>query len=355
MKVMIVVTHLLGTGHLSRALNLARAFGKGGHDTLVLSGGFPVPHLDTSGLTFAQLPALRSDGVNFTHLLTMNGETATDGEFELRQTKALEHLAAFQPDVLITELYPFGRRILAAEFLALLEAAHNMSPRPVVLSSVRDILAPPSKPSKAAKADEVIATLYDGVLVHSDPAATELATSWPVSETLAQELRYTGYVAPPRPRAREDHIGTKEIIVSAGGGNVGARIFETAAHAARLVPELTWRILVGGAEKDVRIAQLKSLDTPAVIEAARPDFRQMLCHATASVSMCGYNTAMDVLQTGVPSVFVPFDAGNEVEQTLRDRKPCVPARPVCLKRCQSVTREAPRMCRRCYSRARARH
>ena len=35
--------------------------------------------------------------------------------------------------------------------------------------------------------------------------------------------------------------------------------------------------------------------------------------------MCGYNTALDVLQTGVPAVFVPFDAGSEVEQTLRAR------------------------------------
>jgi len=33
--------------------------------------------------------------------------------------------------------------------------------------------------------------------------------------------------------------------------------------------------------------------------------------------MCGYNTAMDLLQTGTPAVFIPFDAGGELEQTLR--------------------------------------
>lgn len=53
------------------------------------------------------------------------------------------------------------------------------------------------------------------------------------------------------------------------------------------------------------------------IEPARPDFRQMLYHAAASVSLCGYNTALDVLQSGVRAVFIPFDAGNEVEQGLR--------------------------------------
>jgi predicted glycosyltransferase len=42
-----------------------------------------------------------------------------------------------------------------------------------------------------------------------------------------------------------------------------------------------------------------------------------LYHAAASVSLCGYNTALDVLQAGCPAVFVPFDAGKEVEQGIR--------------------------------------
>ena len=43
----------------------------------------------------------------------------------------------------------------------------------------------------------------------------------------------------------------------------------------------------------------------------------MLPIAAASVSMCGYNTALDILQSGTPAVFIPFDDGNEVEQGLR--------------------------------------
>ena len=53
------------------------------------------------------------------------------------------------------------------------------------------------------------------------------------------------------------------------------------------------------------------------IEAPRPDFRALLAGAAASGSMSGYNTAMDVLQTGVPAVLIPFDDGGEVEQGLR--------------------------------------
>ncbi|MGR3615513.1 MAG: glycosyltransferase family protein [Paracoccaceae bacterium] len=317
MKVLIAVTHLLGTGHLSRALTLARAFAASGHKATIVSGGFPAHQLRSDGVDLIQLPPLRSDGVNFTRLLTDNGSIADDVFLTTRTKALIGHLRNLQPDVLITELYPFGRRVLSSEFLALLDAAHNLPKRPVVLASIRDILAPPSKPSKAARADEVIAAYYDAVLVHSDPKVTKLETSWPVSAALEEKLRYTGFVAPSPPPPHPENAGSGEIIVSAGGGSVGTAIFETAAKAAHLMPMHRWRILVGGADTEESVAKLRSLNTPALIEPARPDFRQMLGNATASVSMCGYNTVMDLLQTGTPAVLVPFDAGGEVEQGLR--------------------------------------
>ena len=70
MKVLIVTTHLLGTGHLARAATLARAFQSEGHAVRLVSGGFPAPHLDLSGLDVVQLPPLRSDGTDFARLLT---------------------------------------------------------------------------------------------------------------------------------------------------------------------------------------------------------------------------------------------------------------------------------------------
>lgn len=317
MKVLIAVTHLLGTGHLSRALTLARAFDHEGHQVTLVSGGFPAPQLDTCGVTLVQLPPLRSDGVDFTRLLTAKGTVAQTEDLAQRQSQLCAALQEAQPDVLITELYPFGRRSLRGEFLALLEAAHKMPRRPVILSSVRDILAPPSKPEKAEKADAVISQFYDAVLVHSDPAATRLQVSWPVSPMLEAKLRYTGYVAPAAAGPHPEQAGTGEILVSAGGGSVGADLYRTALEAARLMPDHRWRLLVGGTDAAARIAEFAQAGSPALLEPARPDFRQMLSHAAASVSMCGYNTALDLLQAATPAVLIPFDAGNETEQSLR--------------------------------------
>lgn len=319
MKICIVVTHLLGTGHLARALTLARAYSAQGHAAIVISGGMTAPQLNSDGIELVQLPAVRSDGVNFARLLDATGAQAGAAHFAARTAMLIEALTAQQPDVLITELFPFGRRNLKAEFIALLEAAHGLPNRPLICASIRDILAPPSKPDKATLADDLIARFYDAVLVHSDADVTPLALSWPVSDALATKLHYTGFVAPPAAAPHPERLGEGEIIVSAGGGDVGAHVFDTALTAARQDPQMrAWRLLLGGQDAAARSAALMQ-DAPAnvTIEPARPEFRQMLYHARASVSLCGYNTALDVLQSGVPALFIPFDAGSEVEQGLR--------------------------------------
>lgn len=83
------------------------------------------------------------------------------------------------------------------------------------------------------------------------------------------------------------------------------------------MPDYPWRLLIGGSDAAQRIDRLRDPASPAQLEPARPEFRAMLPHAAASVSLCGYNTALDLLQSGTPAVLVPFDAGKEVEQSLR--------------------------------------
>ena len=319
MRVLIAVTHLLGTGHLSRALTLARAFAAAGHKADLISGGEPVANLNSDGVVVHQLPSVKSDGVNFTKLLDAQGQPVDDAYLDGRTVQVCSLLRDLAPDVFITELFPFGRRVLKAEFLAMLETAARISPTPIVLASVRDILAPPSKPEKAEETASTVERYYDAVLVHSDPERTPLNISWSVTPKLKKMLAYTGYVAPPLPVPHPQRIGHGEILVTAGGGSVGDGLFEVAVDAAHQDRSRQWRLLVGGSNAATRIEKLRSRagNTRITIEPTRPDFRQMLHHAAASVSMCGYNTAMDLLQSNTPAVFVPFDRGGEVEQTLR--------------------------------------
>ncbi|KIN70530.1 Glycosyltransferase 28 domain [Sulfitobacter noctilucae] len=318
MRVIILVTHLLGTGHLARAVTLAEAFGAEHHDVVVASGGTSVPRLENRGVRIVQLPPVRSDGVDFSRLLKANGQPVDPEFMAQRQKQLLDVFTDDQPDVLITELFPFGRRILREEFRAVLEAAENSERKPLICASIRDILAPPGAEKKRLFAQEMIAQHYHAVLVHSDAEITPLDLSWPVTDSIRALLHYTGFVAPPPAGAHPDRLGHGEILVSAGGGDVGDRLFACARDAAALMPDYRWRILVGGRTAHDRIATLQRDAPPnVIIEPARDDFRQMLYHATASVSFCGYNTALDLLQSGCPGVLVPFNDGNEVEQSIR--------------------------------------
>lgn len=318
MKVMLVVTHLLGTGHLTRALTLARAFDAAGHSVHLVTGGAWPPHLKAPAFDVVQLPPVGSDGVDFTSLLSADGTVATPHLMAKRQQLLIETLEKLRPDALITELFPFGRRILKNEFLALLSAAKALPIPPRIFASIRDILAPPSKPAKATFAQDTLGRFYDAVLVHAAASVTPLSLSWPVSPDIETRLRYTGFVASPPPPPHPEQMGSGEILVTAGGGEVGAALFETAKQAALRDKSRKWRCLIGGQNATQTCAQMQS-DAPAnfAAEPARPDFRKMLHHAAASVSFCGYNTALDLLQTTCPCVFVPFDAGGEVEQGIR--------------------------------------
>ena len=53
---------------------------------------------------------------------------------------------------------------------------------------------------------------------------------------------------------------------------------------------------------------------------AVPDLAHELRHAAASVSQCGYNTAMDLLESRVPALVVPYGEANEDEQLKRARR-----------------------------------
>ena len=320
MNILVVVTHLLGSGHLRRAINLSQEFVTAGHNVTLASGGLPVKTFDTADITTVQLPPLSSDGTNFTRLLNADGGVANEQYMQSRENKLIELVNSLRPEIVITELYPFGRRMLRGEFISLLEAAQSLPIVPVILSSVRDILAAPSSEKKAQQTEALVEKYYDGVLVHSDPDTTPLSVSWPVTDPIENRLFYTGYVA-QSVSAYQAKQNTAEVIVSAGGGSVGRRVYETAVKAASISPDTPWRILVGGSDAQEEVERLKSLvptsGTSLVIEPNRPDFRELLSSASCSVSICGYNTAIDLLLTGTPGVLIPFDAGGEKDQTLR--------------------------------------
>src|SRR5215210_2851448 len=215
MRVLIAVTHLLGAGHLTRAAAIARAFARAGHDATLVSGGRPAPLVATHGVRWVQLPPVQTAGADFATLLDESGRPADPARLADRRRLMLAALERARPDVVMTELFPFGRRALAGEFLALVARARAMRPCPLVVSSVRDILVAPAKPARVAETHTRLRSLYDAILVHGDPKLIPLDASWPVDAQVRGLIRYTGYVDDGAPATRPSQEGG-EIVVSGG-------------------------------------------------------------------------------------------------------------------------------------------
>ncbi|SDN19219.1 Predicted glycosyl transferase [Methylobacterium phyllostachyos] len=315
MRVLIAVTHLLGAGHLTRAAALARAFAAAGHEVMLISGGVPAPLVRLDSVRLVQLPPVHIVGTAFATLLRPDGEPADADWLMRRRTVMLDAFEGFAPDAVLTELFPFGRRALAAEFMALVEAANARVPRPLILASVRDILVASNRLERIAQAHARIATFYDAVLVHGDPSLVPLDASWPLDAVTTGKLRYTGYVDEgTHPGAATARAG---VLVAAGSGPAGLLLLGAAVEAARQRPDLGWRILAGHGVPEAAFAEMAQGLPGSVLGRTRADYRTLLAGSTVSVSQCGYNTATDLLAGGTPAVVVPFEAGGETEQRLR--------------------------------------
>jgi predicted glycosyltransferase len=303
-KVFFYVQHLLGIGHLKRAATLAQAMRVRGFEVTLASGGEPV-----AGIAVLQLPAAKSDA-SFRTLYDEHGKPVDDAWKARRRDFLVKAFHSAFPDVLVVELFPFGRRQMRFELLPLLDAARQRSPRPLVVCSVRDLLQP-----NAAREDEALERFeryFDKLLVHGDPGVASFDVSFAAAARLAGKLHYTGYVVEEIPAG---DAGKDEVLVSAGGGAVGRRLLQTAIEARPLTAlrNRTWRILAG-----VNAAEIDTLRTAGVIvERARQDFTVRLRNCALSVSQAGYNTVMETLQARARAVLVPFAAGVESEQTLR--------------------------------------
>ncbi|MEO8859243.1 MAG: glycosyltransferase [Burkholderiaceae bacterium] len=327
-RVMVYVQHLLGIGHLKRAVTLAGAMSRQGLAVTLVSGGPPVEGMDIGAGRWLQLPPARAADLSFKSLIDVDGRPVDDAWKQRRRDMLLDAWHRIDPHAIVIELFPFGRRQMRFELLPLLDAASSAVRRPVIVSSVRDVLGGGQKdPTRQDRMLELFERYFDHLLVHGDPALIPFDTTFMHAARLGNKLHYTGYVVDRQTPtdgialARHD-----EVIVSVGGGAVGERLLETAllARPLCLLRENRWRLLAGTQVNDAALARLRDLarasgTVPAEVERNRADFRQLLSCGRMSISQGGYNTMMDLLQAKIPSVVVPFAGGAETEQTLRAR------------------------------------
>jgi predicted glycosyltransferase len=318
-RVLFYVLHLLGVGHLRRADILARAMAEAGLDVTIALGSKPVPEVTFSGARVVELPPVSIKNLNFSVLYDGEGRPADDAWRSARRDALLSLYREVDPDVMMFELFPFGRRQFRFELVPLLEEIHRLTPRPHVVSSVRDVLVSAPKQGRHAEYAELAGRFFDHILVHSDPTLIPFGATFSEAERIAHLLRYTGYVT----MSDVDSVsseGHSEVVVSAGGGAVGGPLLFAAMEARKDTPVANnlWRFLTGPNLPRQDFDKLAgSADNRTIVERFRKDFSARLGNAALSISQAGYNTTMDILRSHVRAVVIPYEDREETEQRLR--------------------------------------
>jgi len=315
-RVLFYVQHLLGIGHLARASRIGRAMAEAGIEVTMVTGGTPVEGFPGPEVKHIALPAIVSGDAGFSGLVDADG-SPVDAAFQARRRDLLlGALRDTQPDIVMIEAFPFGRRQVRFELIPLLDEIRSMRDKPLVACSLRDILQERAKPGRDQKSVDLVNRYFDRVLVHGDPTFVRLEETFPLASGIADKLVYTGLVSAPLPPPPSERF---DIVVSAGGGAVGSGLLRAAVGAAsRLPSQLTWCIISG---PNLPQADYNAVETMLPANARlvrfRKDFASLLTTARVSVSQAGYNTVCDILRAGCGSVLIPFTAGGETEQAVR--------------------------------------
>lgn len=319
-RVLFYVQHLLGIGHLVRAGRIAAALSDGFEVLLVVGGELPAGLLP-DGVSLFVLPPVKAGAAGFSALAHPDGSPFTAEDKRARRDLLLGCFDDFVPEVVLVEAFPFGRRAMRFELIPLLDRAAAAAHRPLIACSVRDILQD-ARPERRAETLDLIHRYFGLVLVHGDPRLASLSDSFPEAERFGDLVSYTGLVGPrregllhgPAPAPPSESLAF-DVVVSVGGGAVGARLLE-AALAARpltLLASARWLVLTGPNASGPTLSAGAGVSVRPFV----PDLAARLARARVSVSQAGYNTVTDLLAARCRAVLVPYAEGGETEQARR--------------------------------------
>lgn len=331
-KILFYCQYHLGMGHLVRSLEILRSLAKDFQVCFVKAGweveGFEAP----AQVEVITLPLLLSEN---RRLKVADSSQDLEEIKQIRKNKLLEVFEEFQPDCLITEGYPFNKHQFEFEAIPLLERIKATGGKTKVVSSLRDIVMAKHYEDRTAVTDKICNLMnqyFDLLLVHSDPKFHNLEESFPRIKEIKSSVKYTGYVAQS---SSENIITTDEylttlhlkkpiILVSIGGGQLGHDLLQSILEASPLIDKSLPHQIIAFAgpffpdEKFLELQKTVAEQTNITVRKYTANLLPYMEKAELSISLCGYNTTMNILRTGVNSMIFP--SNKDWEQKIRAEK-----------------------------------
>jgi predicted glycosyltransferase len=300
--------------HLVRALPDANVLLASGSPVLQ---GFRLP----DRVDYIKLPSVaRTEREQYeTRYLT----TEIADTIRLRSALLRAAVTDFAPDVVLVDKKPFG---IMGELKAALEWLKSRRPWTRTVLVLRDILDEPARtvPQLIASDFERDVNLhFDRVAILGTPGIFDAAREYAWSEATASKAVYCGYLETPAGRQSPQQVraecsaraGEPLVVVSAGGGEDGAGILTATLEALailgaerRATPPVRALVVTGPHAPAAIVSQLRDRAQHiggVTVREFTDDMASYVEAADATVSMCGYNTACDILSRGRGAVVVP--------------------------------------------------
>ncbi|MDH3745015.1 MAG: hypothetical protein OES47_07945 [Acidobacteriota bacterium] len=299
-----------GLGHLRRNLNVATALTSTfpASDALVVTGSPCSTHFSIpSNVDLVKLPAVTKGVEGRYEPRTLS--CSLEGLVELRRRILLETFRAFRPHLVIVDHQVAGFK---GEVLDLLREAKASGVRTIL--GLRDIIDSPAAVARDWSSPGCRWALckgYDRVCVYGDETVFDSRRHYPLLSRLGDRLEFTGYVVrPEKPRRLKPLPCLRpRVLVTTGGGEDGAGRIATYLEALALGRSRWDSTILTGPLLSAREARgIKRRARPlGVVDVRRfhADLPRLLQDADAVVSMAGYNTSAEILQSGKPAVFLP--------------------------------------------------
>jgi len=317
-----------GLGHLRRNTTIAAALTAEGNNAEVLlvsgsprSASFPLP----PRTDVVQLPSVTKSSAGSYVPRRLTGDISS--VVELRAAVIDSTVAAYRPDVMLVDHSPAG---VNGELRPCLARLSSDPDRPRLVLGLRDIIDEPAKVAAQWSSEGLWEVLdhYDEIVVYGDAAVCSTATELGLAERCAAPVTHVGYTAPQcgtNRRAIQRRADLPLVVVTVGGGGDGfdlcARYLEFVSHwnspTFRSVV-VTGPLMSARRRRELRCVAAKIHAEVEVVELDL-DLRQLLADASAVISMAGYNTVVELLALGTPTLLVPRSFPRQ-EQLLRAQR-----------------------------------
>lgn len=310
-----------GLGHLRRNRKIARAILDQIPDAkLMLATGseLAAEFSDISGMELVRLPSVtkQADG---TYIAS---DPACSIEETISRRSSILHRSVlqFRPDMFIADKEPLG---LHGELEPTLAALDSQVTKILGLRDVLDDRELLRTEWNKRGVTGRIGEYYDEIWIYGPQWFHEPLEGLNLPEKVQRKCRYLGFLGSGRKAAdiRPSGSGDPHILVTAGGGEDGARLMECVLAVCESGAKLEHRVvlllgpLIDVADRERIWSRAARFDNIEVVDF-QSDPSQLLEDAVAVVAMCGYNTFCEILEAEKPVLFVPRETPRK-EQLIR--------------------------------------